>query len=132
MRRSVLRDRVHLTRHTGALAIGDAAAIAAFVAIGELTHAGTFVAGLVTFAEFGVAWFVVAGLLGVYGRSPGASGPRRLGRVAGAWVGAVGVAQVLRTAIEASASIAPAFVAVSIGAGGFLLLGWRMIVELVQ
>ncbi|MFB6174005.1 MAG: DUF3054 domain-containing protein [Halobacteriales archaeon] len=113
--------RVALTRRTALAAAGDLLAIAAFVVAGELQHGGTAPAAAVTFLEFGVAWAVVASLLGAYA----ADAPSSPTRAVAAWVPAVLLGQGIRAVLEPAATIAPAFVAVSLLVGGALIGAWR-------
>lgn len=132
MATTVLGGRVAFDRQTGITAAGDAAMIAVFVAVGELRHGGTLPAGVGTFVEFGIAWAVAAVLLGVYGATGDATRGRRLGRALVAWVLAAVLAQGIRVAVGTSPGVAPAFLAVSIGVGGGLLLAWRLVLGAVR
>lgn len=129
---TVLGGRIAFTRRNGILAGGDALAIAVFVAVGELQHGGTLAAGVGTYAEFAAGWVLAAAVLGVYGASGNGSRTRRLGRPLIAWVIAAVLAQGIRIAAGTSSGVAPAFLAVSIGAGGALLLAWRLVAGSIE
>lgn len=114
-------------QRTVLLAVGDAIAIGVFVAGGELRHGGSLAAGLETFTVFVIAWYVVAVPLGGFGR-PALENRRRTARVVGiGWVAATVLAQVGRVFLREGSTLAPAFVLVTLGIGGGLLVGWRLI-----
>lgn len=112
-------------RRTVVIAVGDAAMIALFVALGELRHGGTVEAGLETFVQFGLAWAVVGVAAGVYAADALASPRRAAGYGMIAWAVAALVAQFLRLFLVQGARFQPTFVLVSIAVGGLLLGGWR-------
>ena len=115
------------SRRAIVLATGDLVAIGAFVAGGELRHGGSLGAGLETFAVFALAWFVVAVPLDAFGRAV-LEDRRRTARTVGlGWTAAAVLAQVGRLLLRPGSTVAPSFVLVSIGIGGGLLLGWRLV-----
>ncbi|MFB6354360.1 MAG: DUF3054 domain-containing protein [Halobacteriales archaeon] len=124
---TILGGRVERSRRTLLLAAGDAAMIAAFVALGELRHAGTLAAGLETFAQFGLGWLLAGTLAGVY--APGAVDSARRAVVQGvaAWVLAALVGQLVRVLMRPGTFVLPSFVLVSVGAGGLLIGLWRFV-----
>ncbi|MFB6295874.1 MAG: DUF3054 domain-containing protein [Halobacteriales archaeon] len=119
--------RLDLSRRTGALLAGDLLAIGLFVAAGELRHGGTLAAGSVTFAQFAAGWLLAAVALGAYGGTAIASLRRAGALAAGGWVVGACLGVVIRAAVRPGFYIAPAFLAVAIGVGGVLLVGWRLL-----
>lgn len=120
-----LGDRVEASRRTLGLAAGDAVAIALFVGLGELRHAGTLAAGVETYAQFGLGWLLAGVAAGVY--APDAlEGPRRaLVQGVAAWAVATLVAQLIRLVVTPGTVVQPSFVLVSVAFGGAFVGGWR-------
>lgn len=122
-----LGGRIDASRRTLGLALGDGVAIALFVALGELRHAGTVAAGIETFAEFGVAWVLAGVAAGVYA-ADALAGPRRaVAQGVAAWVVAALVAQLIRLLATPGTVVRPSFVLVSIGFGGLFVGAWRYV-----
>lgn len=122
-----LGRRLALDRQTLALGVGDAAAIALFVALGELRHGGSLAAGVETFAQFGAGWVLAGVAAGVYA-ADALAGPRRASvRGVAAWVVAALVAQLLRLLVTPGSLVQPSFVLVSIGFGGLFIGTWRYV-----
>lgn len=131
MDRTVLWGRIAVTRRTLALAVGDALMIAVFVAGGQLRHSGSLGAGIETFGHFAIGWVLVAIPGGAYTADAVAS-KRRAGSVAViGWTGGAVLAQLLRLVTGATTEFVPIFAAVTIGVGGFLLVGWRLVAATV-
>jgi hypothetical protein len=112
-----------------ALALGDLAVFIVFVVVGQSSHRETeSVASVVRVAApFVVAWFVVATVLGAFGRrgSAATTRPRRLlGRTGLSWIVACPAALALRAAGEGH-GIPPTFALISFLFNGVFLLGWR-------
>lgn len=124
---TLLRGRVERSRRTLVLALGDGAMIALFVALGELRHAGSFAAGLETFAQFGLGWLLAGTLAGVY--APGAvdSPKPAVIQAVVAWVLAALVGQLVRVLMGPGTFVLPSFVLVSVGVGGLLIGLWRFV-----
>jgi hypothetical protein len=128
------RDRIDLSPRTALLAVGDLAAILAFVAVGEYTHGYNplvdvgRVAG--TFAPFLIGWLLVAGAAGLYASDAMVRLGRSLGRTLGAWVLAVVIAQALRATSFFHGGAAVTFAIVSVVVGGGALCLWRAAVAL--
>lgn len=116
-----------LSAHTGLLLTGDLIAIGLFVVVGELRHGGTLAAGAATYTQFVAGWLVAATVVGAYGTgafgSPlRAAGLPLLGWTAGAILGAF-----IRAVVRSGFFISPTFLGVTIGAGGVLLVAWRLL-----
>ena len=122
-----LGGRIEASRRMGVVALGDALAIAAFVAAGEARHAGTLAAGVETFLQFGIGWALAAVALYAY-TARALSSPRRAAALAlGTWIVGALLGQAIRLLTEASAGFSVPFVLVSIGTGGALLVIWRFV-----
>jgi hypothetical protein len=128
---TALLDRLPSSRGEVLLAVGDLAAIAIFVAAGEISHARPVLSGVGTFLAFVAGWAVVAPVLGAYGDRALTSIGRSVGLGAVAWLGAALIGQVVRAAVVPAANIAPTFVLVSILVGGILLGVWRGIAAML-
>jgi len=133
-RRTAAGGRIALGPRTARLAAGDAAAIAAFVLLGEVSHySAAFVLAnpgyvLGTAVPFVLGWLVVAPAAGLYrdrNRDARAGPVRAALAAAGAWVLAALVGQALRATELFHGGAAPTFVLVSIVVGGVLIAGWR-------
>ncbi len=129
MARVLFGGRVVLTGRMGAVALVDGLAIAVFVGLGELRHAGTLAGGVETYLQFLLGWLLAAVILRAY--TPRAvSTPRRAALRGGqAWFVAALLGQVIRIILEPMARFAPSFVLVSIVAGGVLVAGGRALVS---
>lgn len=125
MARTVLAGRIDASRRTARLTLGDALAVLLFAAIGQARHGGGLPATLVTAAEFGLGWVVVATLLGAYGPRALASPGRALGLGALAWAGGAVLGAAIRAAVEPLATLNPVFVAVTVAVGVVIVGGWR-------
>lgn len=125
MARVLFGGRVVLTRRMALVAFVDNLAIALFVGLGELRHAGTLVGGVETYLEFLLGWVIATVILRAY--TPRAiSTPRRAALRGGqAWFVAALLGQIIRIIVEPLARFAPSFVLVSILAGGVLVAGGR-------
>lgn len=127
MTRTALGGRIVLRRRTARLAVGDALVVLLFAALGEARHGGTVTATLVTAAEFGLGWLVVATILGAYGPRALASPGRAAGLGVLAWAGGAVLGAAIRAAVEPLASFAPVFVLVTVGVGAVLFGIWRFL-----
>lgn len=127
MTSSWLDRRIEASRRTLALALGDAVAIALFVALGELRHGGTAAAGLETFAQFGAGWVLAGVTAGVYAADALASPRQAVIRGLATWVVAAVIAQLLRLLATPGGFVLPSFVLVSIGFGGLFIAAWRYV-----
>lgn len=125
MATAVLDGRIEASRRTSGLALGDAAAIALFVALGELRHGGSVAAGLETFAQFGVGWLLAGVVAGVYAPDALASARRAVVQGVAAWIVAALIGQLIRLLATPGSHVQPSFVLVSIGFGGLFIGGWR-------
>lgn len=127
---SFVDSRVDRSAGTLWLALGDVAAILTFVVLGGLQH-GTnpLVEPLVvldTLAPFLVGWSVAGPLLGAYAPKARRSVKGAVVLTTVSWVSAALLGQTLRATEFFHGDAAPAFVAVSIGVGLFLLVPWRV------
>jgi hypothetical protein len=124
---ATVASRVDRNPATVGLAVGDLALILLFFVLGELRHGG--VAALPTLpssaAPFLLGWVGTTLLLGLYGPPWRASLKDALVRTAGAWTGAVAIAQLLRSTPYLPGDASSAFVLVSLGVGLVLLVPWR-------
>lgn len=125
---TLLAGRVARNRRTGWLLIGDLVVVGIFVGLGELRHGGDLEAWLVTLGEFGLAWLVVATLLGAYRSSALSSSSRAAGRTFLVWLLAAPLGVALRAALEPTATFSPVFLLVMLATGTVLLVPWRAIV----
>lgn len=123
--RTYLGGRIVASRRFALLATGDVIALVLFAALGELRHDGTVVDGLITAAEFGLGWALVAVALGAYGARALDSPVRAAGLAAVSWVGGAVIGAALRAAVEPLASFAPVFVLVTAGVGAVIFAAWR-------
>jgi hypothetical protein len=125
--RPILRSRVDLSRRSGILLVGDLLAIGIFVVAGELQHGRPPAAGALTFAEFATGWLLAAVAVGAY-RGDAVSSLTRTTLVAGGgWLLGASLGQVIRAVVEPGFFISPVFYSVTLGVGGVLLLGWRLL-----
>ncbi len=120
------------SRSTALLLAGDVAALAAFVWLGMRTHATGAQAG--SGVRFGldllalvVAWLAAGAFTGAF-RLTSTSPPwGLLGRTLAAWLLAAPYGLLLRAALLRLATLPVAFVAATLGAGGAMLLLWRVL-----
>jgi hypothetical protein len=130
-----LRTRVEPVPLTLGLAVGDAAAILAFVVAGEFQHNANPVANpeLVATgaAPFLLGWAVVAFFGGLYTREAVASPRRAVSWAVPAWVVATLLGHGLRSTSLFRGGTAISFVLVTMAFGGALLIGWRILASLV-
>jgi hypothetical protein len=124
-----LRTRVEPVPSTLVLAVGDAAAIVAFIVAGEIQHNADPVGNpeLVATgaAPFLLGWAVVAFFGGLYSRDAVASPRRAVSWAVPAWVVAVLLGHALRSTALFRGGTALSFVLVTMVVGGALLVGWR-------
>jgi len=115
------------------VALGDLACIGLFVLAGELQHfdAGTALARAPgTALPFVVGWALAATLLGAYAADAIGAPRRAVARVLVVWTGAALVGHALRATPAFHGGFSPAFLVVSLAAGGGLLSAWRGAVAL--
>jgi hypothetical protein len=122
------------------LLVGDLAALFLFAFIGRRAHdlavgQSAALALLLTAGEFVLAWLLAAWLAGALqpwpqtsAISPGAGGFLR--RSLTAWLMAAPLGTLLRALALDRAEIPVTFLLVTLGAGGALVLGWRLIYAL--
>lgn len=126
---SSLRARIDPVPQTVALAVGDLAAIATFVVLGQLQHGWDPVADVNIFAEtygtFLAGWVLAALLGGLYTRDAISTRRRAVSWTLPAWVAAVLVAQALRSTSAIHGNADPVFALVAVAFGGLLLVSWR-------
>jgi len=125
MPRELLGGRVVITRRMAMVAAIDLVAIAVFVGLGELRHAGTLAAGLETFGQFLGGWLIAAVPFRAYTPRSVSTPQRALLVGGGTWTVAALLGQLIRIIVDPFASFAPSFVLVSIAAGGVLVAGGR-------
>ena len=125
MARVLLGGRAVISRRMARVAVVDLVAIAVFVGLGELRHAGTLTAGIETFSQFLLGWLIAALLFKAY-TPRSVSTPKRALVLGGiTWAVAAVFGQVIRIIVDPFASFAPSFVVVSIAAGGVLVAAGR-------
>jgi hypothetical protein len=125
--RTVLGSRIHVSRASAILLLGDLIAIGLFVAAGEIQHGRSLAAGALTFAEFAAGWLLAAVVGGAYA-ADAVTSPLRAGLLAGGgWLLGASLGQLFRAVIEPGFYIFPSFYLVSLGVGGALLVGWRVL-----
>ena len=125
--RPILRSRVDGSRVSGVLLAGDLVAIGVFVVAGELRHGRPPAAGTLTFLEFAAGWLLAAVAVGAYRHGAVATAPRSALLAVGGWLLGASLGQVIRAVVEPGFYIAPTFLVVTLGVGGALLLGWRLL-----
>lgn len=122
-------------RLAAVLAVGDVLAIGTFVVVGVVHHGGhplTAIDRVVgSLAPFLLGWAVVASLAGLYRRETAASLRDGIARAGLAWLGAASLGLVLRATPVFPGSSPPTFALVAIGAGGGLVVGWRLLAGVV-
>lgn len=114
-----------------ALVIGDVVAVLAFLLGGQTQHstvnAGNPLLGLLVLGAYYVpVWLLVAWLLDAY---PPAALPLRdfLGRSLNAWLVAAPLATIVRSFGVGTAVIPVPFLLVTLGVGGAIVIGWRLL-----
>ena len=134
MSTSTYLPRVDRRPLAGLLAAGDALALTGFVVAGLVQHGGQPLSnpGAVvgTLAPFLLAWVAVALVGGLYTADAVRSVRRALGWTAPAWVVAVLLGHGLRATSLFSGGTTVAFVLVTLAVGGFLVVGWRLLLVL--
>jgi hypothetical protein len=129
-----LRTRVDPIPLTLGLAVGDVAAILAFIVAGEFQHnadpVGNPALVATGAAPFLLAWTVVAFFGGLYTRDAVASPRRALSWAVPAWVVATLLGHALRSTELFRGGTAISFVLVTMAVGGVLLVGWRILAAL--
>ncbi len=119
------------TRARWALLLGDLLVLLLFVIAGKREHetldAENPVLGIVVTALYYIpVWLVAAWLLGAYPRD--AAGARALlARTLNAWLVAAPLATLVRAYALGRVIIPVPFLLVTLGLGGALLLGWRLV-----
>jgi hypothetical protein len=124
---SILGSRIHVSRTSVTLLVGDLLAIGLFVAAGELQHDRPLAAGVPTFAEFAAGWLLAAVVVGAYA-SDAVGSPFRAALIGGAgWLLGASLGQLIRAIARPGFYIAPTFYLVTLGVGGVLVVGWRLL-----
>jgi uncharacterized membrane protein YeaQ/YmgE (transglycosylase-associated protein family) len=132
---SAVGRRVDPELSMAVLALGDLLAVLTFVVVGEITHGidplaqPGRVAGTLAPFLIGLAVVTIAG--GLYTRDAIRSPRRAVSLIVPAWIGAVVIAQVLRSTSVFPGGAALTFAIVSVLVGGLLLLVWRLIASVV-
>lgn len=124
---SRLGGRIDVSRRTLTLALGDAAMIALFVALGEMRHGQPVGLGLAPFAQFGLGWLLASVPARVYAVEALASPRRAAIHGVATWVVAALIGQLIRFLVTPGTSVAPVFVLVSVVVGGVFIGIWRYI-----
>lgn len=126
---TTLRTRVEPVPSMAGLAVGDAAAILAFVAAGVVQHGGNPVGDpfrvLAAAGPFLVAWWLVAFLAGLYTRDAIASPRRALSWSLPAWILATLLGHAIRASEPVRGGTTLEFVLVTLAIGGLFVVGWR-------
>jgi len=130
--RTYVAARVDPTPLSAGLAVGDVLAIGAFVVAGEIRHGTDPVANPLlvadTLAPFLLGWALAALLGGLY-TTDALKNPRRvLSWTVPAWVLATLVGHGLRATELFHGGTTLGFIAVTLGLGGALVVGWRLLV----
>lgn len=130
--RNWLDRRLDVSWRTGALAVGDFLALAAFVAIGQAHHTGANplaapVELLGSLAPFLLGWLLVALIGGLYTHDA-LLGPRRmLSWTVPAWILGALLALALRWTALFPGNVRGLFPFVAVGFGGLVVVGWRTV-----
>lgn len=115
---------------TLAAAVGDVAAISAFLGVGLLTHAIDPLAfprhAALTALPFLLSWAVVAPLGGVYAHGVATDPHATILRVTAVWTAASLLGAGLRATPVLPGDAPPTFVLVNVGIGLAFLLPWRL------
>jgi hypothetical protein len=128
---ALLGSRVRVSRTSGILLAGDLLAIGLFVVAGEIRHGRPPAAGALTFAEFAAGWLLAAVLVGAYADDAVSSLPRAAALASGGWLLGASFGQLIRAIVEPGFYVAPTFFLVTLGVGGVLLVGWRLLARAV-
>ncbi|MEF8775947.1 MAG: DUF3054 domain-containing protein [Haloarculaceae archaeon] len=133
--RSLVDARVDRSRLVLGLGIGDLLAVGGFVVAGEIRHGiDPLVApGYVgeTLALFLLGWATAALLGGLYTRDAVKSPRRVLSWTLPAWIMATLLVHAVMALVGFHGGTGLTFVAVTLGIGGVLVVGWRLVVSLV-
>jgi hypothetical protein len=122
-----LRSRI--TSDPRSLAVGDSLVVVAVLLAGTYFHGGvarlTDVAAVApTLASFVAGWLLVAGILGLYERTPDGTARHSLRLVVGTWLGAANASLILRWLAFDDPAVWP-FPAIITGLTLLVLVGWR-------
>jgi hypothetical protein len=118
----------NVVRQTMLLLAGDWLALGLFVFLGQLDHDLLGPSRLLSqTAMLGLPWTVVALLLNAFWLSQRTTLRAFLGRSLVAWLVAAPLALVLRALIQGQSTIPVAFMIVTLGLGGLILLAWRAV-----
>ena len=135
MSTTYLRSQVEPTSLAAGLAVGDVAALAAFVAAGRQQHLGTPIGDPVGFldalAPFLIGWTVAAVVGGLYTSDALLTPRRAVSWTLPAWILALVIGMALRASPLFTGSAALTFVIVTFFVGGTLLVGWRALAAVV-
>ncbi|MFB6227332.1 MAG: DUF3054 domain-containing protein [Halobacteriales archaeon] len=125
--RPILRSRVDVSRVSGILLAGDLLAIGLFVVAGEIRHGRPPATGTLTFLEFATGWLLAAVAAGAYRRDAVSSPGRTVLVAGGGWLLGASLGQLIRAVVEPGFYVAQTFFLVTLGVGGVLLVGWRLL-----
>lgn len=125
--RPILRSRVDVSRVSGILFCGDLLAIGLFVVAGEIHHGRPPGAGTLTVLEFATGWLLAAIAVGAYRRDAVSSPGRTALLAGGGWLLGASLGQLIRATVEPGFYVAQTFFFVTLGVGGVLLVGWRLL-----
>jgi hypothetical protein len=125
--RSLLGSRIHVSRTSAILLAGDLVAIGLFVAAGEIQHGRAIAQGAPTFAQFAAGWLLAAVVVGAYAADAVSSLSRTVALAGGGWLLGASIGQLIRAIIGRGFFVLPAFYLVTLGVGGALLIGWRLL-----
>lgn len=118
----------NVVRQTILLLAGDWLALGLFVFLGQVDHDLLGLSRLLSqTAMLALPWTVIALLLNAYRLSQRTTLRAFLGRSLVAWLVAAPLALVLRALIQGQSTIPVAFMLVTLGLGGLILLAWRAV-----
>lgn len=129
--RTYLQSRIDTAPLVAGLAIGDLVAVTAFVIIGQINHGGQPLANPEiipgTLAPFLIGWILVGFLGGLFTLDSVSTVRRALSWTVPAWVFAALIAHALRATALFEGDTALTFLAVTLTAGGLLVVGYRCV-----
>jgi DUF3054 family protein len=114
------------------LASGDLLVLLFFVLAGQREHElvnpdNPLLGLLLTTSEFGLTWLLVGWRLGAFPQDSSLNSRVLLANSLNTWLVSAPLAVLLRAFVIGRAVIPTAFLAVTLGLGGALVLGWRLI-----
>ena len=133
--RSLVGSRIDRSRLALGLAVGDLLAVGGFVVAGEIRHGRDpfRFPGIVaeTLVLFLLGWAVAALLGGLYTRDAVKNPRRVLSWTVPAWILATLLVHGVMALVSFHGGTALSFVAVTLGIGGILVVGWRLVLSIV-